>query len=99
MNAMAAASAVLAGLDGMRSGQEEFYRDLHAHPELSHSEHRTSDRVADALRRAEKAGHVHVVSAGVRYRYLKPVRVGRRDGAGVRQAGVLADGQGVHVRP
>jgi len=65
MNAMAAASAVLAGLDGMRSGQEEFYRDLHAHPELSHSEHRTSDRVADALRRAGYRVHTGVGGTGV----------------------------------
>jgi metal-dependent amidase/aminoacylase/carboxypeptidase family protein len=37
-----AASAVLAGLDGIRAQQEEFYRGLHRHPELSHQEHRTA---------------------------------------------------------
>lgn len=35
-------SAVLAGLDAIRGRQENFYRDLHAHPELSHQEHRTA---------------------------------------------------------
>src|SRR6478672_8656408 len=30
------ASAVLAGLDDLRDEQEEFYRALHQHPELSH---------------------------------------------------------------
>jgi amidohydrolase len=49
MSVTSVTGAVLAGLDAMRSGQEEFYRDLHAHPELSHSEHRTAGRVADAL--------------------------------------------------
>jgi hippurate hydrolase len=28
----------------MRAGLEEIYRDLHAYPELSHSEHRTAGR-------------------------------------------------------
>ncbi len=45
-------SAVLAGLDGLRAEQEEFYRSLHEHPELSHQEHRTAAAVADGLRRA-----------------------------------------------
>ena len=27
--------SVLAGLEGLRGWQEEFYRDLHQHPELS----------------------------------------------------------------
>ena len=49
MSSASSAEAVLAGLDGMRSWQEEFYRDLHAHPELSHQEHRTAARVAERL--------------------------------------------------
>ena len=42
-------ATVLAGLDGVRDWQEELYRDLHAHPELSHQEHRTAARAAQRL--------------------------------------------------
>ena len=44
------AAAVLTGLPGIRSWQEDVYQDLHAHPELSHQEHRTAKIVADRLR-------------------------------------------------
>jgi metal-dependent amidase/aminoacylase/carboxypeptidase family protein len=37
-------------LGSIRSWQEELYRDLHAHPELSHEEHRTAAVVAAQLR-------------------------------------------------
>ncbi|MDR3663406.1 MAG: amidohydrolase [Mycobacterium sp.] len=40
---------VLAGLPGVREWQEELYRDLHQHPELSHQEHRTAKLVSDKL--------------------------------------------------
>ena len=40
---------VLAGYEGIQAGQEAFYKDLHAHPELSHAEHRTAGRVAGKL--------------------------------------------------
>nr|WP_121034447.1 amidohydrolase [Terracoccus luteus] len=40
---------VLSGLDDARGWQEELYRDLHAHPELSHREHRTARLVAERL--------------------------------------------------
>jgi hypothetical protein len=40
---------VLAGYEGIQAGQEAFYKDLHAHPELSHAEHRTAERVAGKL--------------------------------------------------
>jgi amidohydrolase len=43
------AASVLAGLDALRSWQEDLYRDLHQHPELSHHEHRTAEKVAEAL--------------------------------------------------
>ncbi|MGI9162473.1 MAG: amidohydrolase [Mycobacterium sp.] len=43
---------VMAGADGMRAWQEDFYRDLHQHPELSHQEHRTAGLVADRLRQS-----------------------------------------------
>ncbi|MBY8876270.1 amidohydrolase [Actinacidiphila acidipaludis] len=42
--------AVVAGLDEIRSELQDFYRDLHAHPELGHQEHRTAARVAQRLR-------------------------------------------------
>ncbi|MGQ9407106.1 amidohydrolase [Mycolicibacterium gilvum] len=44
-----AATAVLDGLPGIRAWQEDFYRDLHRHPELSHQEHRTAAKVAETL--------------------------------------------------
>src|SRR5690348_7460618 len=47
-----AVSAVLEGADDVRGWQEEFYRDLHAHPELPHQEHRTAANVAERLHRA-----------------------------------------------
>src|SRR6202046_5990436 len=39
-----------ASLDELRPVLADFYRDLHAHPELSRQEHRTAQRVAQALR-------------------------------------------------
>jgi amidohydrolase len=56
---------VLAGLDGARGWQEEFYRDLHANPELSYQEHRTASNVADRLRGAGYEVHVGVGMTGV----------------------------------
>jgi amidohydrolase len=52
MAASTSVSAVLAGLDDLRPEQEELYRFLHGHPELSHQEHRTAAAVADRLRRS-----------------------------------------------
>ena len=40
---------VLAGYDQFQAAQEAFYKDLHEHPELSHAEHRTAQRVAGQL--------------------------------------------------
>ena len=40
---------ILAGYDGLQASQEAFYKDLHRHPELSHQEHRTAERVAGKL--------------------------------------------------
>lgn len=42
-------SDVVSGLEDVRAWQEDFYRDLHAHPELSHQEERTADKVAQRL--------------------------------------------------
>jgi amidohydrolase len=43
------AGSLLAGLDRMLGRAEEFYTDLHAHPELSMQEHRTAEHVASRL--------------------------------------------------
>ena len=54
-------------------------------------------RPRQQLRRARQPGDVHVVSAGVHDRNRVPVGVGAGGGAGVREAGVLLDREGVHV--
>jgi len=46
---MSSLEEILAGYDGIRAGQEAFYKDLHQHPELSHQEQRTAGRVAGQL--------------------------------------------------
>ncbi|HEX7824969.1 MAG TPA: M20/M25/M40 family metallo-hydrolase, partial [Mycobacterium sp.] len=46
---MSRATDVLAGLPTVRAWQEDLYRDLHEHPELSHQEHRTAKLVSDRL--------------------------------------------------
>jgi len=60
-----AASAVLAGLDGVRGAVEDFYRDLHQHPELSHAERRTAARVAERLGAAGYEVHEGIGGTGV----------------------------------
>jgi amidohydrolase len=47
---MSTVTDILAGYAALQAGQEAFYKDLHAHPELSHQEHRTAGRVAGKLR-------------------------------------------------
>ncbi|MBP7661768.1 MAG: amidohydrolase, partial [Burkholderiaceae bacterium] len=42
-----------------------FRRDLHAHPELKYEEHRTSDRVAQALRALGLEVHRGLAGTGV----------------------------------
>lgn len=58
-------TAVLARLDEVRAGQEEFYRHLHRHPELSHAEHETAAAVAERLRRAGFDVHERIGGTGV----------------------------------
>jgi amidohydrolase len=58
-------NSVLSGLDTVRSWQEEFYRDLHAHPELSHQERRTAANVAARLHEAGCDVHEQVGGTGV----------------------------------
>ena len=48
----ASASSVLGGVGRVRGWQEELYRDVHAHPELSMQETRTAGLAADRLRAA-----------------------------------------------
>src|SRR4051794_8261618 len=59
------ASYVLQRLGDVRGWQEDFYRDLHAHPELSHRETRTAAKVADRLRAAGCEVHTGVGGTGV----------------------------------
>src|SRR3954447_26814969 len=42
-------ASVLSGLDEIRPWQEDFYRRLHQHPELSHQEHNTAAEVGKRL--------------------------------------------------
>lgn len=58
-------SAVMAAVDDTRTWQEELYRDLHRHPELSHREHRTAAVVAERLRRSGLAVTTEVGGTGV----------------------------------
>jgi amidohydrolase len=65
MYGVSPAASVLAELGEVRAWQEEFYRDLHAHPELSHQEHRTAGRVAERLGQAGYEVHTGVGGTGV----------------------------------
>src|SRR3954453_20853514 len=60
-----AVASVLAGLESTRPWQEEMYRDLHEHPELSHQEQRTAGVVAARLRHAGFEVHERVGGTGV----------------------------------
>ena len=63
--ASSAVSRVLDRLDGVRGWQENFYRDLHAHPELSHQERRTAASVTARLRDTGCEVHEGVGGTGV----------------------------------
>ena len=52
MTVQSSISGVLAGVADVRGWQEDLYRDLHSHPELSHQEQRTAAAVAKRLRSA-----------------------------------------------
>lgn len=58
-------TSILAGLHSVRTWQEDFYRDLHAHPELSHQETRTAASVAARLRQSGCEVHDQVGGTGV----------------------------------
>jgi metal-dependent amidase/aminoacylase/carboxypeptidase family protein len=57
---MSSIDEILAGYGDLQAAQEAFYQDLHSHPELSHAEHRTAQRVAGQLR-----DHGFTVHAGM----------------------------------
>ena len=65
MTSNSRASGVLAGLDRIRDWQQQFYRDLHQHPELSHQERRTAASVAERLRGFGYDTHEGVGGTGV----------------------------------
>ena len=58
-------ASVLDRLGGARGWLEDFYRDLHAHPELSHEERRTAKNVAERLRASGCEVHEQVGGTGV----------------------------------
>lgn len=62
---MTAVSNVVAGASDVRGRQEDLYRDLHQHPELSHQEHATSNKVAEWLTRCGFEVHKGVGGTGV----------------------------------
>jgi hippurate hydrolase len=58
-------AAVLHRLPEIRAWQEDLYRDLHQHPELSHQEHRTADLVVGRLRACGYEVHDRIGGTGV----------------------------------
>ena len=56
---------MLAALPDVRTWQEELYRDLHQHPELSHQEHRTAKLVSDKLNELGYQVTEHIGGTGV----------------------------------
>jgi hippurate hydrolase len=62
---MAEAAAVLSRRDQVRGWQEDLYRDVHRHPELSHQEQRTAGLVAERLRASGFQVHAGVGGTGV----------------------------------
>jgi amidohydrolase len=61
----ASVGRVLAGQDAIREWQEDVYRAIHQHPELSNQEAHTAATAADALRKAGYAVHEKVGTTGV----------------------------------
>lgn len=62
---MVTTTTVLDRLDEIRGSLEDFYRDLHTHPELSHQEKRTAANVASRLNAAGVDVHTGVGGTGV----------------------------------
>ncbi len=59
------AASVLSGLEGICGWAADFYRGLHAHPELSHQEHATAAKVAERLGASGIEAHAGVGGTGV----------------------------------
>ncbi|MGH3435829.1 MAG: amidohydrolase [Sciscionella sp.] len=64
-NATSPVTTVLAGMASVLDWQEDYYRDLHSHPELSHQEHRTAAGVTERLRHCDFEVHERVGGTGV----------------------------------
>jgi hippurate hydrolase len=62
---MSSVDDILVGYADLQAGQEAFYKDLHQHPELSHHEHRTAQRVAGKLQEYDFTVHVGIGGTGV----------------------------------
>jgi len=62
---MSSVEQILAGYDDLQAGQEAFYKDLHEHPELSHQEQRTAQRVAGKLQEYDFTVHAGIGGTGV----------------------------------
>ena len=59
------AASVLSGLEAVRGWAAHFYRDLHAHPELSREEHTTASKVAERLGASGIEVHSGIGGTGV----------------------------------
>jgi amidohydrolase len=62
---MSSIDEILAGYGSLQAAQEAFYKDLHTHPELSHAEHRTAQRVAGQLQDSGFTVHAGIGGTGV----------------------------------
>ena len=60
-----AVDEILSGYPDLQAAQEALYKDLHAHPELSHHEHRTAQRVAGELEKCGAAVQTGIGGTGV----------------------------------
>ena len=60
-----AVDEILSGYPDLQAVQEALYKDLHAHPELSHHEHRTAQRVASELEKCGAAVQTGIGGTGV----------------------------------
>ena len=65
MRSTSASASVLTALDQVRQWQEDFYRQLHQHPELSHAEQHTAAAVAERLRDCGFEVHERIGGTGV----------------------------------
>ena len=59
------ATMIVDGLSKIRAWQEDLYRDIHQHPELSHQERRTAGVVVEKLRQCDYQVHDRIGGTGV----------------------------------